>query len=223
MTRANSSEFLIRPYRKTDRPFVRDICTETCWMGEKDLRRIPDEWIWAEFWTRYFTDIEPANTFIVENSHDAGVCGYLTGTGDLRRHDHYAWRVLPGIVAHVIRRRLIRKQQSRRAIFAMVRSMLRNEAAVPAAILRKYPATFHANLLPCARGQGLGRKLLHAWLERLGSLGVSGIHAQPLNINQPMQKLLASEGFRPAASSPIRAWEHIDPQPIELITYVREV
>ncbi len=227
MTTANSTEFLIRQYRKTDRPSVREICAETCWMGEKDLRRIPDEWIWAEFWTRYFTDIEPANAFIVEQTSektaDGCVCGYLTGTVDLRRHEHYTWRLLPGIVAHVIRRRLIRKQQSRRAIFAMLKSMLRNETAMPAALLRRYPATFHTNLLPCARGRGLGRKLLREWIQRLASLGVSGVHAQPLSINAAIQKLLVGEGFRLAASSWIRAWEHIDPQPIDVLTFVREI
>jgi len=223
MTRANSNEFRIRPYHKTDRSSVRNICAATCWMGNKDLRRIPDEWIWAEFWTRYFTDIERANCFIVESVEDRGVCGYLTGTVDLRRHDRYLWRVLGGIVAHVIRRRLMRKRQSRQAILAMIRSMLRGEAHMSASLLRDYPATFHANLLPCARGKGLGRKLLRAWLQRLAALGVRGIHAQPLNINGPMQKLLKSEGFREAKRKQTRAWDYIDPQPIEIVTYVREV
>lgn len=192
-------------------------------MGEKDLRRIPDEWIWAEFWTRYFTDIEPANTFIVERPADGCVCGYLTGTVDLRRHEHYMWRLLPGIIAHVIRRRLMRRRQSRQAIFAMLKSMLRNETAVPAALLRRYPATFHENLLPCARGRGLGRKLLQVWIQKLASLGISGVHAQILSMNTAMQKLLEGEGFRAVASSRIRAWEHIDPQPVEALTCVREI
>ena len=48
--------FLIRPYRPDDRQAVRDICVATCWMGEYRPESIPDEWMWAEFWTRFFTD-----------------------------------------------------------------------------------------------------------------------------------------------------------------------
>ena len=51
-------------------------------------------------------------------------------------------------------------------------------------------------------------------------LGCRGIHAQPLSINEPIQRLLASRGFRHVASGPCRAFAHVEPRPIEIQTWV---
>ena len=53
-----NNAYIIRPYRRADRQSIRDICVATCWMGEYRPETIPDPWIFAEYWTRYFTDHE---------------------------------------------------------------------------------------------------------------------------------------------------------------------
>lgn len=218
----SDEQYVIRPYRPSDRPAVRDICVKTCWLGQYDPRRIPDDWIWAEYWTRYFTDREPENTWVVAAS-GGGVVGYLSGTSDVRRFERYVKHLAPGIVWRVLRRRLMRKRDSRRAILGMGGSLLRGELRLPPGVAGSHPATWHFNLLPEARGAGVGSRLFALFLARMKALGVPGIHSQPLSVNAAVGRILAKNGFRLLASWPVRTYRHIDPQPIELETWVREI
>ena len=124
----------IRSYRPSDREAVREICAATGWMGEFDLKRIADEWIWAEYWTRYFTDVDPLFTWVIDRRGVGQVAGYLTGLPDVRCFERYIRRIIPGIVRRVIRGRLMQRAESRGAILGMLRSLLRGEARVPEAV-----------------------------------------------------------------------------------------
>ena len=74
---------------------VRRICAETAWAGGRSPERVPDDWLWAEFWTRYYTDREPRHTWVAE-SPTLGVCGYLTGTLDAQGVARYLPRLRLG-------------------------------------------------------------------------------------------------------------------------------
>jgi len=215
-----ATHHLIRPYRPADRQAVRDICAATCWMGEHRPDLIPDGWIWAEYWTRYFTDVEPRHSWVVQNDPSGQVAGYLNGTCDVRRFDAYAWRLVPGVVWHAIRKRLMRRPVSRRAILSMLRAMFRGELELPPGVARKYPATWHFNLLPGVRGGGLGWQLFCKFREAMRSLGVPGLHSQPMSINPQMLKFLTRAGFALVSSKPTCAFAHVEPRPIEVQTWV---
>jgi hypothetical protein len=192
-------------------------------MGSPAGERIPDGWIWAEFWTRYFTDRQWRHSWVAQRAGDGAVVGYLTGTEDVRRFDAYTPFLLPGIVARVVRRRLIRRPDSRRAILAMLHSLVAGELDLPPAIARHYPATFHADLLGEARSLGLGRAMFALFIERMRQLRVPGVHAQPLSVNEPIQRFLVREGFRLVGSTPCGAFSHADPRPIRILTYVLDL
>ena len=220
MPEGGDVQFTIRPLRRGDRAAVREICIATAWMDEPAPQRIGDGWIWAEFWTRYFTDREMGSSWVVESRPAGRVVGYLTGTADARRVGRYVPFLLPGIVARVVGRRLMRRAESRRALLAMLRSALRGELDLPPAVARDYPATFHMDLLPEARRRGLGRQLLDRFLSRMRQLGVPGVHAQPLSVNEPILRLTEAEGFRLVGRRSLSAFAHVDPRPIEVCTYV---
>ena len=129
-------DYIIRSFRRADRQAVRDICTATAWMGEPAPRLAGDEWIWAEYWTRFFTDRERRTCWVVAGRRDGRVFGYLTGTADVARFERYVPFLLPGIVRHVIRRRLMRRRQPRRAILNLLRSLLVGEMELSAAVAR---------------------------------------------------------------------------------------
>jgi GNAT superfamily N-acetyltransferase len=215
-----STTGFIRPFRRGDRSAVREICAATAWMGEPDPERIPDGWIWAEFWTRYFTDREWRNSWVVQCDRSGRVVGYLTGTADVRRFDRYAPFLLPGIVLRAVRKRLLRRTASRKAILGLLRSHLAGEAELPPGVGRDYPGTFHMNLLPEARRRGLGSLLLETYLAHMRRLGVPGVHAQPLSVNEPILRLTEKAGFRLVARTSLHAFSHVDPRPIEVCTYV---
>ncbi len=191
----------VRKYRPEDRQAVRDICAQTCWMGEHRIEMIADDWLWAEFWTRYYTDVESDLTWVVDCRvapphtgrlpsavfHQAENCGapagalvggYLTATADARRFEAYWPRLVPGIVWHVLRRRLIRRTELRRAIFRLLGMMTGGDLDVSPGIRRGYPATFHMDLLPQARQRGIGSTMVGTMLDELRRRRVPGIHGR---------------------------------------------
>ncbi len=195
---------VVRPYRPGDRAAVREICVATAWHGGPAPERIGDEWLWAEFWTRYFTDVEPEHTWVAETQPAGGVVGYLTGTVDAARVEGYFWRLLPGIVGHVVRRHLLWRRTPRRALVRMVGALLRNELAVPREVLRTCPATFHFNLRPAARGQGVGQRLFAEFAAAMRRAGAPGIHTQSLSSNEGVARFNRRAGFTLVATRRLR-------------------
>jgi GNAT superfamily N-acetyltransferase len=210
----------IRPYQPADRPAVRRICIATAWMGQPDDKHIPDDWLWAEYWTRYFTDREPQHTWVVQRCNDNEIVGYLTGTSDMRRFGRFVPFLLPGIILRVIRKRLMRYQPARKALMAFLRSFARGELELPPRVEKEYPATFHFNLLPDARRQGLGRRLFRTFRERMKSLSVPGIHAETLSPNRSVAAFLRNAGFRLLNVRPINTFAHAEPRPMDMLTWV---
>ncbi len=212
------AEYAIRPYRRGDRQAVRDICVATCWMGEYRPDVIGDDWLWAEYWTRYFTDRQPRFAWVVVGL-GGNVAGYLTGTPDVDRFEAYAPYLLGGIIARILRKRLISSRRSRLALLGFVRSALRGEMALPAAVRRECPATWHFNLLPAARRRGLGSAMLGMFLDRLRQVGCPGLHGQMISSNAAAVAVYRRIGMRMVRSSPLTAFAHAIGQPLQLHTY----
>jgi GNAT superfamily N-acetyltransferase len=187
-------------------------------MGQYRPDAIPDDWIWAEFWTRYYTDVEPQHTWVAQDG--GGVAGYITATTDAGRADAYTLRVLPGIIWHVLQRRLLREPAARRAIACMVRSQLAGELRLPPGVARECPATAHINLLERARGTGVGRCLFETFISRMRLLGVGGLHAQTVSLNLRVDRFLSKLGMRLLASEPLTSFAHVAPGPMYLQTWV---
>ena len=209
----------IRPYRPGDRQAVRDICAATCWMGDSRPDAIGDDWTWAEYWTRYFTDAEPQHTWVAESA-EGQVCGYLTGTTDIRRFQRYMPRLLPGIGWRVLRRRLMRRRKPRRALLNLAASALRGEMDPPPGVARRFPATWHFNLLPDARGKGLGSRLFDTFRRCVVAAGVPGIHAQILSVNAAAVSFARKKGFALAARRRTGAFRHVQRGPMDIETWV---
>lgn len=73
-----------------------------------------------------------------------------------------------------------------------------------------YPACLHINLLEDARGKGYGRKMIEAYLSKLESLKVKGVHFEVWNDNVKAQGFYKHLGF-----------QVIDPLPDRLIFGMR--
>jgi len=186
-------------------------------MGSYDASALPDDWIWAEYWTRYFTDVESNLSWVTRDENGEAV-GYLTGTVDEARFNAYVPRLVPGIVWRAIRKRIVRSPRARRSVRAMVGAMVRGDLAIPPSLQRSYPAALHINLLAQVRGHAMGRRLVETFLD---ALSADGVHAQTLSANVSANALFERTGFRLAASKTTRAYAHLDPSPMEIHTWVR--
>ena len=209
----------IRTFRPSDRSAIREICAATCWMGDRRPEAVGDDWIWAEYWTRYFTDAESQHTWVAESPRGE-VCGYLTGTTDIRRFERYVPRLLPGIAWRVLRKRLMRQGKPRRALLNLAASALRSEMDLPIGVARRFPATWHFNLLPAARGEGLGSQLFDTFRRCVVAAGVPGIHAQILSINAAVARFVRKKGFALAARRRTGAFRHVQTGPTDIETWV---
>ena len=216
-------DYVIRPYRRSDRQAVRAICAATAWMGEPAPRLAGDEWIWAEYWTRFFTDRDRRACWVVEAGRGGRIVGYLTGTADAARFEKYVPYLLPGIVWRVIRRRLMRRREPRRAILNLLRSLLGGEMALSADVARRFPAAFHFNLLTEARRRGLGSRLLRTFLGRMRTLGVPGVHAQVISRNEASVAAMKRAGFQYVSERPLHAFAHCDSRAMTIQTWVMDL
>ena len=191
-----AAEAHVRPYVTADRERVRSICFETGHMGE------PVGWMWsdaesfADMFSGYYTDVEPESAYVVEV--DGTVEGYLLGCVDSSR----AWDVGSVAARHVLRRGLAVRRGTAGAVWRSV-----GDAALDRVRGRSrpsdfefhdpgYPAHLHIDLMPAARGSGMGRRLVETWFDRLRGHGVAGCHLQTFAENRGGIAFFESVGFR---------------------------
>ena len=181
----------VRAYRAEDRDAVRRICFATGYMGA------PADWYWrhsesfAEIWTGYYTDHEPESLFVA--TLDDRVVGYLTGCVDTKRAPSPA----DAVKAAMLRYWLFLRPGTAGFFFrALVDVVCLGGAPEGETDDPRYPAHLHINLLPEARGTGLGAGLMRAWLDRLRSLGVPGCHLGTLHENENAIGFFTHQGFQ---------------------------
>lgn len=191
-------ELAIRPYQPADRAQVRDICFRTGHMGD------PVDWLWADqesfadLFTAYYTDAEPASAFVVEAGGDGPVLGYLLGCVDSSR----SWRLERTYLRHMVRRGLLLRPGTAGVLWRTLTDTARDVAArrVEPSDWEladdRWPAHLHIDLLPAARGHGAGRRLIVQWLDRLRAHNVPGCHLGTFAENTSGIAFFESLGFR---------------------------
>lgn len=162
-------------------------------MGEPEWQwRHPDSY--ADLFTSYYTDAEPESALVVERGGQ--VEGYLLGCVDSSR----AWSEAIVFRRLMFTRWIALRPSTARFVWRSFTDVVRDRADGrhgPAPVRDgRWPAHLHVDLLPSARGQGMGAALLRTWLERLQGLGVAGCHVQTLSENERAIGAFESVGFR---------------------------
>jgi len=168
---------LIRPYRAADREAVREICRRTAYRNRGSAAVIEDGELFADYWTKYYTDEEPGSALVVEE--DGAVVGYLLGCVDSAvYHRAMARRIVPAVVARALLRLATfryRDPNSRRMLYWLLRYGWQEDPAIP---LDRYPGHYHCNVLRQGYGKGYYSALALRFLDRLDENGVAGLHGQ---------------------------------------------
>lgn len=176
-TRSREASATIRPYAPADREAVREICRRTAYRNRGSAAVFEDDELFADYWTRYYTDFEPESCLVLEE--DGRIIGYLMGTTDAIRHQRVmARRIVPAILARAFWRLATfryRKPATRRMLWWLVSRGWREEPHVP---LDRYPAHYHCNILREGYGKGYYTAMALKFLDRLDALGVTGLHGQ---------------------------------------------
>lgn len=186
----------IRPYRAADREGVRRVCFETGYMGDPVAWQWRDGESFADLFSGWYTDHAADDALVVVDETDR-VVGYLLGCRATREVAH------PGRLAvhHLVRRGLLARPGTARVLWRTI-----GDAAVTAARQRRlpegevvddrWPAHLHIDLLPEARGTGVGRDLMTRWLDALRADGIAGCHLTTWAENDGAIAFFEAVGFR---------------------------
>jgi GNAT superfamily N-acetyltransferase len=182
----------VRRYEPRDRAAVREICCDTADAGEPVERFFPDREVFADFLTRYYTDIAPESSWVVEQGGQ--VMGYLLGCLD---SEHFAramvWRIGPPATFRAIGRGLLWNRQ----IWRLWRANTGGDKVAfnRSQVHSEYPAHLHINLRRNFRGQGVGRVLMERFMEQAIQAKVAGVHAGVADANPGGKAFFEKLGF----------------------------
>jgi hypothetical protein len=208
-TRSREATATIRPYTPADREAVRDICRRTAYRNRGSSAVFEDDELFADYWTRYYTDFEPESCLILEE--DGRAIAYLLGTVDARRqHSVMARKIMPGVLARALWRLATFHNPTpttRRMLWWLVSQAWKEAPPIP---FEKYPAHYHCNILREGYGKGYYTALTLKFLERLQELGVPGLHGQVEEAKEGGPWLQMASGYIDAQG---RSFDHFSEKP----------
>ena len=166
-------EMTIRNYSLEDRNAVREISYQTAFL-ERVGDFFDDRELVKDALTIYFTDYEPESTFVACDGQT--VVGYVMGTKDAQRMNSiFSRRILPGLLGKAVQRGVFFRGKGANFLFHIIGSFLKGEFFMPD-FSRRYPALLHINIEKDYRGQHIGEKLLHRFIQYLQENHVQSLH-----------------------------------------------
>lgn len=194
---------IVRHYQSSDQLVVSEISADTAFFGDPVEVFLEDRRLYCDAFTRYYIDFEAPFVWVANNPH--GVIGFLFGCTDTSIQSK-RWRRY--IITRVLLRALSRRYKvgRRTASFAwgMLVGLVRGEESK--VDLNEYPAHLQIDVKQGYRGEGIGRRLIEAYLEQLRQLGVCGVHLGTTNHNEAACYLYEKIGFQLLDSHPNRYW-----------------
>jgi len=185
----------VRPYRTADRDDVRDVCFRTGFMGDPVGQQFRDRDAFAHLFCTWYLDHRPDTAWVVDDRGRA--VGYLVGSADGGDADgpahmrDFAWH-------HGLRRGVLVRPGTARFLWRAGVDLARDRRALHSPVdTTRYPADLHVNLLPAARGHGLGAELIRTWTDRLEAAGVPGVHLGTFGENTAAIAFFTAQGFTP--------------------------
>lgn len=163
----------IRSYEPRDRPSVRSICCQNAF-GRDVSAFFEDRELFADYWTKYYTDENPEHSLVVE--HDGDVVGYWLASTDYKAFFRYMSRHIGPRVVGTLIWQITGRRYRTAASYRFARWVLsRSWREIPDFPSDGYPAQWHINLGPAAQNQNLQTVLVNRFLDKLEDLGVGGV------------------------------------------------
>ncbi|MCR4407655.1 MAG: GNAT family N-acetyltransferase [Anaerolineae bacterium] len=202
--KVNPTDVLVRPYRPEDRAGVRRVYADTAFFGEPVEAFFDDRELFADLGVSVYTDCYADYIFVADSQGE--VVGYILGSpagdADVRAH---AIKSLPRVLGRLVtgHYRIGRK--------TLIHVGMNVWAGLGGELLEvrsaAYPANLHINLEAGYRGQGLGMALIRAYLDKLRSGGVPGVHVVTTNRNEAALQLYRRAGFQLLQEKRTRMWQ----------------
>ncbi|WP_245588520.1 GNAT family N-acetyltransferase [Deinococcus pimensis] len=192
---------LVRPALAGDLDVIGRIAYLTGYFGESASRYFPDERLFRHLWVNpyYLVPQQVSVRFVADVPGET--LGYIVGVTDQVAYERaLRFTLLRQVLPNLLRGRY-------RALPGCVPYLTRISLfPTPHAPRGAYPAHLHLNLLPEARGLGLGRALLTAFVDELRARGVPGVQLSTTAENEAALALYAKAGFEVLAERALPVW-----------------
>jgi GNAT superfamily N-acetyltransferase len=183
----------IRAYRPGDRAALYRICLRTGDRGRDASATYADPWLLGHVYLGPYLAFDPHLAFVADDGTGAPV-GYALGTADTAAFEATCerrwWPALRGRYPDPVA-----VAPAHRTADQRLAHHLHYPPRAPAALLARYPAHLHIDLLPVAQRRGLGRRLLGRLLAALAAAGAAGVHLGVAAGNEPAIAFYRRLGF----------------------------
>lgn len=183
----------VRPYRRQDDAGLAAVCLATAAPDGRDgTARYAHPGLPADVYALPYVRFEPDLCLVVDDGTREGrVSGYVLGTSDTVAFEEWATRAWwPGV-----RRRYPVEAQVTGTDDARLAAVAGSPVATSRALTDRYPAHLHVDLLPHVQGQGLGRRLVEAFMVTAHTGGASGAHLGVSTANERAVGFYGRLGF----------------------------
>jgi ribosomal protein S18 acetylase RimI-like enzyme len=186
----------IREYRGGDRDAVRQICSDTGFLGNSIKKIIDYTDLFIDLDTNFF--LNDKNTCIYVATDNEKVVGYVLLTPDVKRYKklstkYYMYRVF----LDVIRFRLFRKKEYMYYVRLLI-YYLKGEFTLPE--FYDYPALLHINVAPGHQEQGIGRMLFDALFACVRKFNCPAVQLKTTSANEKSVGFFKKFGFEELTS-----------------------
>lgn len=181
-------EFNIRPYHLSDLTALYTICRLTGDSGKDATGLLRDPDLIGHFYAAPYGIFEPDICFVVTNKGKP--CGYIIGAKDSQQFFEKCERDwFP-----TLRNRYPLCDESDHSLDARIIRKIHKGHKVKEELL-EYPAHLHIDLLSETQGQGIGRKIMRVFIDKLKKLNVPAFHLEVGKANSGAIKFYEKLGF----------------------------
>jgi GNAT superfamily N-acetyltransferase len=188
---ALTNGFFLRQATAADHPALARVCLETGDAGKDASGREDDPELLGLIYAIPYQILEPDLAFVIDGP--AGVSGYLFGAADtLAFNVRLATQWYPGL-----QRRISDPgtDASRWRGSDWARHLVHHPDFTVPEVLCAYPSHGHIDLLPQARGKGIGRQAMAFLEQRLAATGSTGLHLQVNPRNREALRFYNAVGY----------------------------
>ena len=188
--------FILRHATAADHPALCMVCLKTGAAGQDATDREDDPELMGLVYALPYQVLEPDFAFVIEGRD--GVAGYLFGAPDTRAFNRRLAEWYPRLQA---RTRDPGADPARWQGSDWVRRMIHHPQLEIAPALAPFPSHGHIDLLPEARGRGIGKRCMAFLEERLAAAGSTGIFLDVHPANRNALRFYESLGYKALSSS----------------------
>ncbi|MCX6957765.1 MAG: GNAT family N-acetyltransferase [Verrucomicrobiae bacterium] len=212
-----SSGIIIRRYQAADRARVRELCCQTGFLGQDIAPVFEDRELFADYLTRYYTDIEPESSFVLEQ--EGVIKGYLLGSHLPFRQQWFNFANNIKLFCRGMSHYPSYNKATRNFIGWILRNSWREVPAAP-----RKSAHFHFNILPEAQGLAHSTALMNAYLDYLRSKGVESVYGQVVTFETRRgARVFERYGFQVLERREITKYRKVYSEPVYLTTVLMKL